>query len=66
MKNDIETLNKSQLDLKAAISEMKNTPEGIKSRLGETEDQISELGDKVEKKQSEQQYKKSSERMKII
>ena len=29
---------------------MKNTLEGIKSRLDETEDQISELEDEVEKK----------------
>ena len=32
------------------ISEIKNTLEGITSRLDEAEDQISELQDKVEKK----------------
>ena len=36
--------------------EMKNTVEGIKSRLDEAEDQVSELVDKVEKNsQTEQQ-----------
>ena len=38
MKRDIETMNKNQLEMKIAISEMKNTLEGIKSRLDEAED----------------------------
>ena len=36
---------------------MKNTIEGIKSRLHETEDWISELEDKVEKKHPERARK---------
>lgn len=34
---------------KKAISKIKNTQEGMNSRLDEIEDQISELEDKVEK-----------------
>ena len=42
--------------MKNTIIEMENTLEGINSRLDETEDQISNLNDKVaEKTQSEQQ-----------
>ena len=37
MKNDIETINKSQEEVKTTISELRNTVEGIKSRLGEAE-----------------------------
>ena len=49
MKKNIETIKNDQ-------SEMKNTLGGINSRLGESENKISDLGDKVEKKaQSEQQ-----------
>ena len=32
MKKKIENMNKNQLEMKNAISEMKNTLEGIKSR----------------------------------
>ena len=39
MKKEIETINKGQ-------EEMKNTVEGIKSRLDEAEDWISKLDDK--------------------
>ena len=47
------------------ISELKNTVEGIKSRLDEAEDQISKLEHKVEKNtQNEQEKEKRSERMK--
>ena len=35
--------------MKNIISELKNTGEGMKSKLDEAEDQISELEDKVEK-----------------
>ena len=38
LKKDIVTMNENQMERKKAISEMKNKPEGIKSRLGETED----------------------------
>ena len=59
MKTDIETMNKKQLEVKNAISEMKNTLEGIKRRLDEAEDRISDLKNKVEANtQSEQQKEK--------
>ena len=48
MKKDVETINKTQKEMKNTISEL-NTVEGIKSRLEEAEDQISELGDIVGK-----------------
>ena len=38
MKNEIETINKAQDEMNNAISELKNTVEGIKSRLGEAEE----------------------------
>ena len=38
IKNDIETINKGQKEMKYIISELKNTVEGIKSRLDEAED----------------------------
>ena len=54
MKKDIETIKKSQ-------SEMKNTLEGINSRLGEAEDRISDFEDKVaENTQSDQQKEKKN------
>ena len=49
MKKEIETINKGQEEMKNIISELQNTVEGIKSRLDEAEDWISELEDKVEK-----------------
>ena len=49
MKYDIETNNKSQEEMKNRISELKNTVEGIKIRLDDAEDWISELKYKVEK-----------------
>ena len=45
MKKDIEAINKNQLEMKNAISEMKNIPEGIKIRLHKAEDGISNLED---------------------
>ena len=38
MKRDTETLNKNQLEMKNAISEMKNTLEGIKRKIDEAQD----------------------------
>ena len=38
MKEDIDTINKSQEEMKKTISELKNTVEGMKSRLDEAED----------------------------
>ena len=56
MKEDIETINKSQQEMKNTISEL-NTVEGIKSRLDEAEDRIMELEDKVEKYSHKMQEK---------
>ena len=49
MKSDTETIRKDQPKMKTTISEINNTLEGISSRLDETDDQISNLEDKVEK-----------------
>ena len=43
MKKDIQTFNKGQEEIKNKISELKNTVEGIKIRLDEKQDRISEL-----------------------
>ena len=43
---------------------MENTLEGIKSRLDETEDHISELEDKVEKKHPDRAIKQTKKRLK--
>ena len=53
--------------MKNKISEIKNTLEVIISRLGEAEDRISEVEDKVERNtQVEQQHKKGSRNMKTV
>ena len=57
MKEDIETINKGQEEMKNTISELKNTVEEIKSRLDEAEDRISELEDKVEENTQKEQEK---------
>ena len=49
LKKDIETMNKNHLEIKNTIFDMKNTLEGIKCRLDEPEDQISNLENKVKK-----------------
>ena len=46
MKKEIEINNKNQEEMKNTISELKNAAEGIKIRLDEAEDQISELDDR--------------------
>ena len=46
--------------MKNAISELKNTVEVIKIGLDEAEDQISELGDEVEKNTQNEQEKEES------
>ena len=43
MKKEIKIINKGQEEMKNTIYELKNTVEGIKSRLGEAEDWISEM-----------------------
>ena len=47
MKKDIETISKSQKEINNTIFELKNSVEGIQTRLDETEDQISKLDDKA-------------------
>ena len=59
MKKEIETINKGQEEMKNTISELKTTVQGIKSRLDEAEDWISELQGKVEiSTQNEQEKEK--------
>ena len=48
MKKEIETINKEQEEMKYIISELKNTVEGMKSRIGEAEDWISKQENKIE------------------
>ena len=65
MKKEIET-NKDQEEMKNTISELKNTVEGINSRLDEAKDWISKLEDKVEKntqneKGKEKRFQKNGE-----
>ena len=48
MKNNIETMKYNQSDRKNDISEVKNTLEGIISRLDIAKNWISELEDKIE------------------
>ena len=43
MKKEMEIINKGQEEMQNTISELKNIVEGMKSRLDEAEDQISEL-----------------------
>ena len=62
MKKEIETINKSQEEMKNTISELKNTVEGMKSRLDEAEDQISKLEDKAEKNTQNEQEKEKRPR----
>ena len=57
MKKEIETINKGQVEMKKTISELKNTVEGIKSRLDEAEVGISELKDRVGNKNPERARK---------
>ena len=40
---DLEEIKKSQLKMNTAINEIKNTLEGINSRITEAEDRISEV-----------------------
>ena len=48
-KKDIENMNKYQVEIKNAIFEMKNTLEGIKTRLDEAENGIGSLENNMEK-----------------
>ena len=46
---ELESIKKNQTKLKNAITQMKNTQEGINSRINRAEEHISELEDKVVK-----------------
>ena len=46
---DLEEIKKSQLKINNAINEIKNTLEGINTRITETECSISEVDDKMVK-----------------
>ena len=49
--------------MKTTISEIKNTPEGITTRLGEAEDRVSEREDKVERNtQIEETHEKKTQK----
>ena len=66
MKKHIETINWAKKKQRMQYK-MKKTVDGIKSRLHEAKDQISELEDKVEKNsQTEQQNEKDLKRMKRV
>ena len=49
MKREIESINKNQEQMNNKIPEIKNTLEGITSRVVEAEAHISQLEDNVEK-----------------
>ena len=67
MKKDMETLNKNQSEVKNTISEMENTVEGIKCRLDEAKDWISDLEDKVERTPNQSnKEKKDLKGMRIV
>ena len=53
---DLEEIKKSQLKMNNAINEIKNTLEGTKSRITETEDRISmvEINEAERKKESKE------------
>lgn len=57
----LENTRENQLELKNTITEMKNTLEGINSRLNDTENWISNLeGRRLEITQSESKKKKEN------
>ena len=64
MKKEIETINKNQKEMNNKIFEIKNTLRGTTRRLNAVEDQISELEDKVEKKQQPERPRKGKETQK--
>lgn len=53
MKRDMEFTNKDETEMKNAIPEMYNTPEGTKIRLDKAEDRIRDLEDNVQKTTSQ-------------
>ena len=71
IKKDVEVVNKQQLEMKITISGMKNSLEGINSRMDEAEDWMSELEDKMtvstqgekEKEKRQEKWGKSKEHL---
>ena len=59
---DLEELKNKHIETRKTVTEIKNTLEGINSRISEAEEQISELEDKMVEITSEEQNK--VERMK--
>lgn len=47
LSKELGCIKKNQTKLKSAITQMKNTQEGINGRINRAEEQISELEDKV-------------------
>ena len=45
--NDLEKIKKSKLIMNIAITEIKNTLEGAKSRITEAEERVSEVEDRM-------------------
>ena len=58
----MENIKKKQIDMKYTITEMKNTLEGINSRLDDTKEQISKLKDRVMENTEAEQKKRQVEK----
>ena len=64
---EIENIKKEQIRTEETITEMKNTLEGISSRLEDAEEQISNLEDRLaEITQLKQQKEKETKKLKIV
>ena len=57
--NKLENIKKNQSEVKNTITEMKSTLEGINSRLGDTEECISYLKDKIMETAQSEQYREN-------
>ena len=55
---DLEELKSKQTMMKNTINEIKNSPEGINSRITEAEERISDLEDKIVEIATTEQKKK--------
>ena len=63
---DLENIRKNQSKLKNTITEIKNTPKGINSRVDDTEELISDLKDRIVKiTQSEPQKEERVLKMRV-
>ena len=56
-KKEIKAISENQEEMKSTMYEIKNTLEGITSRLDEAEDSVRTLEEKVEKKHPERARK---------